>query len=165
MNRRTALGLAPVALLALASCGEDSSPTDSSSTSTTTATPSVAATVSPSPATAQASSDSSYDWSGSFSVTLAESAGVAANIRSLSVDLQQSAGGIVIVPPTGLDESYRFNVVSSGNRLAASGSSTVSFEFFYTLPNGGREALVTITFNLTDDNAATYQTTAQVSIV
>jgi hypothetical protein len=158
----------PLAILCSSGCGKDTTTetVTSASTTSTTSTTSAAVTgvADVDPAVARPSSDTAYQWSTSFTVTLTETAGVATTIRSLSADLQQAAGGIVIVPPTGLDESFRFQVRASGNRLDAKGTTTVAFDFSYSLPNGGREALVTVTFNLTDDNGATAQVVIQVKV-
>jgi hypothetical protein len=116
-------------------------------------------------ATATPSPDSNYTWSATFTVTLKETAGVAATVRSLAANLQQAAGGIVITPPTGQSEKFRFNVNAGSNALPASSELPIDFQFFYTLPNGGRQALVTVTFNLVDTNGAQIQVTATVKVV
>lgn len=162
MFRRMMAVIAPLALLSLSACGGDSNGSDVSGSTTSGAT--VSHTVSPDPAPATPSSDPNYQWHTSFTVTLTETAGVAATVRSLAADLQQAAGGIVITPPTGLDESFRFQVTASGNRLDAKGTIVVDFDFLYTLPNGGREALVTVSFNIVDDQGVQQTKTVQVKV-
>lgn len=168
MHRGLTTLLGSLALIVLVGCGSDTT-TQSSTGATsggsgTTTSSLVTATVSPSPAIAVVSSDASYSWSTSFTVTLAESKGVGVRVQSLKVDLQQAAGGIVIEPPTGFDESFRFNVSSPSNRVEANASLAVGFTFFYTLPNGGREALVTVTFTVVDDNGSAGTVRAELKV-
>src|SRR5262245_16116016 len=105
----------PVLVLLLGGCGGDESTdptgvaTPSPSASPVTVTVS-GVTAAGDVATASPSSDSRYTWSARFTVTLSETAGVAATVRSLAANLQQAAGGIVITPPAGQSESFRFTV-------------------------------------------------------
>jgi hypothetical protein len=159
-----------LAVLPFLGCGGDES-TNPSSTASPSPSPSpVTVTVSgvtASEDTAEAvrSSDSAYTWMATFTVTLTENTGVAATVRSLAANLQQSAGGIVITPPAGLAEQFRFNVRAGSNQLTPAGTLPIDFDFFYTLPNGGRQALITIAFNLVDANGNQIQVTAQVKVV
>lgn len=169
MQLRMTRAAVPVLVLLLNGCGgdESTSPTDatpSPSPSPVTVTVS-GVTASGDTATATPSSDPAYTWSATFTVTLTETAGVAATVRSLAANLQQAAGGIVITPPAGLSEKFRFNVNAGTNALPASGALPLDFEFFYTLPNGGRQALVTVTFNLVDANGAQITVSTQVKVV
>jgi len=166
---RTTRAVAPLLVLLLHGCGDDSttpssgaSPSPSPSPVTVTVS---GVTASGDTATASPSSDSGYTWSARFTVTLAETAGTAATVRSLAANLQQAAGGIVITPPTGQSEKFRFEVNAGTNALGANGSLPLDFQFFYTLPNGGRQALVTVTFNLNDANGAAIQVSATVKVV
>ena len=160
------VGLALTLVGALSGCGGSDttsatpSPTPSPVTATVSSVSADGVTVNATP-----SSDATYQWSATFAVTLTESAGVATTVRSLTASLQQSAGGIVITPPSPLAESYRFNVRAGTNQIAASGTLPIEFDFFYTLPNGGRQALVTVTFTLVDANGAQSQVVATVNIV
>jgi hypothetical protein len=150
-------------LAGLPGCGKDS-PTSSSSSGSSTST--VNQTVAPDPATSQAYDQRGYVWTTSFNVTLSQSGGSGAvTIRSISADLQQAAGGIVVEPPANTDEAFRFQVKATGNTLPADGSVAIDFDFAYTLPNGGREALVTINFILVDAAGASSTKTVQVRVV
>jgi hypothetical protein len=160
----------PVLVLLLGGCGGDDSTTPTSGASPSPSASPVTVAVSGveasgDTATATPSSDSNYTWSARFTVTLTETAGVAATVRSLAANLQQAAGGIVITPPAGQSEKFRFNVNAGSNALPANGALPLEFEFFYTLPNGGRQALVTVTFNLVDANGAAIQVSTQVKVV
>lgn len=164
MRGRTTRAVAVLLALSLSACGGSSTTSPS-----TTATPSPSnpptITNTPSAAPVTVSPDPNYQWSTSFTVTMTESAGVAVTIRSISATVQQAAGGIVVTPPTGLSEVYRYEVKSPGNRLPANGTLTIGFTFLYTLPQPGNEALVTITLSCYDDSGNPYPQTVQVKVV
>ena len=165
MLGRTTRVAAALASMALGACG--GSATSPTGTPTPTPSPSASPTIAntPSAAPVVASTDPNYQWMSSFTVTMVESAGVAVTIRSVSATLQQAAGGIVVTPPTGLAEVYRYEVKSPTNRLEANGTLTIAFTFLYTLPQPGDEALVTITLNCYDDAGNAYPQTVQVKVV
>ena len=152
------------AALSLGACGGSGTTTPTPSPTPTT-TPVVTIVASPTEGASTASTDPGYQWATSFSLTLTESAGVTLNIRSISANLQQAAGGIVVTPPTGLAEAFRYEVKSPSNRLDANGKITIGFTFLYTLPQPGQEALVTVTLNLYDDLGNAYPQTVKVKVV
>jgi hypothetical protein len=96
-------------------------------------------------------------------VTLANTNSSPITIRSLTADLQQSSGGIVVTPATGTDEAFRYDVRAPGNRIDTNGTMTIPFTFYYSLPNGGRESMVSLAFSVTTDAGATGSVTATVS--
>jgi hypothetical protein len=104
-----------------------------------------------------------YHWKTDFSVALAETQGVGLAITSVAVKVQQAAGGIVIVPTNGT-EHYQFTSSASGNRLESHGSANVGFDVLYDLPNGGHEALVTVTFTFFDDNNVSFSKSIAVRV-
>lgn len=169
MHRRAILATLCLPLLTWSGCGGNDNPTSATASPSPTPSPvtvSVSSvTAEGSTATATPSSDGAYQWSTTFTVTLTQVSGVATTVRSLAAKLEQSAGGIVITPPAGLVEAYRFNVRAGTNQLAANGTLPIDFDFFYTLPNGGRQALITLTFNLVDANGNATQVTATVNVV
>ncbi len=152
--------------LAAFACNDKSTsgPTDTSSPGTTTPATPPTATATPDPATAVGSSDRGYTWQATFAVTLTETAGLVTTVKSLSANLQQAAGGIIITPPSGITETYRYQVRAGTNQIGANATLPVEFDFFYTLPNGGRQALITLTFNMTDSNGAGTTVTLQVKV-
>jgi len=164
MLRRTTRVAATLAALSLGACG-GSNTTTSPTASPSPTTPPVVTIVTNPPAPITASTDPAFQWATSFSLTLTESAGVAVNIRSVSANLQQASGGIVVTPPAGLAEAFRYEVKSSSSRLAANGTITIGFTFLYTLPQPGQEALVTVTLNLYDDSGNAYPQTVRVNVV
>lgn len=165
-----------VPLGAAAWLGGCSSPTSSSPTFDITLT------ANPDPATATASSGVQYKvtnpdntvsyfdykFSAYFTVTIQENAGLALDITQLNATVQQATGGIVI-PPSGGDQVYfKFTSTATVNHINAKGSAPVAFQVWYTLPSGGREALVTTSFNFTytdsSNNVSTYSKTLDVKI-
>jgi hypothetical protein len=163
-------------LAALAGLGGCSSPTSSSPDFDVTLT------ANPDPATASASSGvqykvtnpddtySYYDykWRAHFTVTIQENAGMALDITQLNAQVQQATGGIVI-PPSGGDQVYfKFSSSAAVNHINAKGAADVGYDVWYTLPNGGGEALVTVSFNFlytdSNDNQYTYSKTLDVKI-
>jgi hypothetical protein len=95
-----------------------------------------------------------YPWAASFTVSFRETGGVGVTISAVQVRVQQASGGVVIVPPSGESEKYELTgaTQSGGNHLAANGSSSMELRVVYDLPNGGREALVTVTFLFVEDD-------------
>jgi hypothetical protein len=178
MPRSVRAGVLASTVVWLVSC---SSPTDPSAT-----TAKVDLVANPSPTSALPSSGvtytivgdathpdqtKEYPWRTHFSVNMAETAGVGLDITSISVKVQQAAGGIITPPTNGQIEHYQFTSQSSGNRLEGHGTTVVGFDVWYALPNQGREAVVTVivTFldkkdvsNLTDDISFTNQVTVTV---
>jgi hypothetical protein len=146
-------GVALIAALGLASCTES---TDTTTDDTSTTSAFVTMTVTPDPATAVASEDDEFEWQGAFTVTFVESGGVGVTINTLSVTVQQSSGGIVL-PVSDPDNPVKFDYEADNetNYIAANGTFTMGVKVFYTLPNGRKEALVTVQTSLADDNGYT----------
>ncbi len=172
--RRAVLTLLP--LLAVAGLGACSSPTSSSPTFDVTLTPN------PNPANASGptgvqykvtNSDDTvsyyeYDWRTHFTVTIQENAGMALDITQLNATAQQATGGIIIPPSGGEQIYYKFTSSAAVNHINAKGSADVGFDVWYDLPNGSREALVTVSFafKYTDskDDEYTYSKTLDVKV-
>jgi hypothetical protein len=170
MKRVIAIAGVLLSTVWLAACG----------TSTTT---SAAATFSVVPATATAVASTSgktftilgdsthvdrviaYPWQTSFTVTITETAGVGRKITGVSIKVQQASGGVIMVP-TGTDlEHYDYLSQVSNNYIAAKGTGTVTFNpVWYWLPNGGREAVVTMTFSFLDDNDSSFSESTTVNV-
>jgi hypothetical protein len=105
-----------------------------------------------------------YDYRTSFTVTIKENAGTALDITAIDLKVQQATGGIVITPSGGDQIYYKFNSSAVTNRINANGSAEIGFDAWYDLPNGGKEALVTIGFSFQDDDDNTYSKTFQVKV-
>jgi len=105
-----------------------------------------------------------YDYRTSFTVTIQETSGMALNITALNLTIQQATGGIVITPSGGDQVYYKFTSSAPTNHINANGSAAVGFDVWYDLPNGGKEALVTVGFSFEDDDDNTYSDTLQVKV-
>ena len=105
-----------------------------------------------------------YDYRTSFTVTIKENAGTALDITAIDLKVQQATGGIVITPSGGDQIYFKFNSSAVTNRINAKGSADVGFDVWYDLPNGGREALITVGFSFQDDDDRTYSDTLQVKV-
>ena len=105
-----------------------------------------------------------YDYRTSFTVTIKENAGTALDITAIDLKVQQATGGIVITPSGGDQIYFKFNSSAVTNRINANGSADVGFDVWYDLPNGGREALITVGFSFQDDDDRTYSDTLQVKV-
>ncbi len=150
----------------VSACGT-TSPTETTSTDATTDTEgdaTVTITISPSPSTATASTDRDFTWSGSFVATVSNTNSTPITIDSIAADLQQSSGGIVIAPIPDTDESFRFEVRAPFNRIDLNATMDIPFDFYYTLPNRGRESMVSLSMGVTTDEGATGTVTASVKI-
>jgi len=172
--RRAALILLP--LLAVALLGACSSPTDSDPEFD------VSFTANPDPAVATGptgvqykvtNADDTvsyyeYDWRANFTVNIKDNAGMALEITSINLTVQQAAGGIVIGPSGGDSVYYRFNSSAATNHINKNGSADVGFDVWYDLPNQGREALITVSFTFEytdeDDETYTYSDTCEVKV-
>ncbi len=162
LSRKLSLWALPALVLWMPGCGTTATaPTDTTTTTTQTAT--VTATPDPATVVVTAASGGAYAWTGSFTVTIANTNASPITIKAITADLQQSSGGIVITPITGTDEAFRFDVRAPGNRVDVNSNMAIPFTFFYTLPTGGREALVSLAFTVVTDSGASGSVTATVN--
>jgi len=164
---RTALLAAAASVL----CACDS-PTSSSSTVDVDYTPSpdpAVATVSHGVSYTVTNADDStttveYPWVTSFTVEMKEQAGLALDITSVNLAVQQASGGIVITPSGGDTVHYKFTTSASGNHLAAKGSASMGFTVWYDNPNDQKEALVTVSLGFQDGDDYTYSDAFSVKV-
>jgi hypothetical protein len=109
-----------------------------------------------------------YDYRVHFDVNIKENAGLALEITSINLTVQQAAGGIVIAPSGGDQVYFKFSSSAVANHINANGSADVGFDVWYDLPNQGKEALVTVAFTFDhedkDDNTYTYSDTVKVKV-
>ena len=87
-------------------------------------------------------------------------------ISATTISVKQASGWI-ITPPTGTDtEKSEFVIVNtSSNQIGAVGSSTTTtFEVWYDLPNLRKEAVVVVTFTLTDNDGTAFQKERQITV-
>jgi len=109
-----------------------------------------------------------YDYRTSFSANIKENAGMALDITSVNLTLQQATGGIVVTPSGGDSVYYKFNSSAVTNHINKNGSADIGFDVWYDLPNQGREALITVSFTFEytdeDDDTYTYSDTCEVKV-
>jgi hypothetical protein len=153
-------------LLAAAWLGGCSSPTSSSPTFDVTIT------ASPDPVTATASAGvqykvtnadstvSYYDYAYRvhFDTNIKDNAGMALDLTSINLTVQQATGGIVVTPSGGDSIYYKFNSSAVTNHINKNGSADVGFDVWYSLPSQGKEALITVAFDFsyTDSSSNTF---------
>jgi hypothetical protein len=108
-----------------------------------------------------------YDNRVHFELSIKENAGLALDITSINLTVQQAAGGIVVTPSGGDQVYFRFSSAAATNHINANGSADVGFDVWYDLPSQGKEALVTVGFtfeHVKDSNTYTYSDTAKVKV-
>jgi hypothetical protein len=105
-----------------------------------------------------------YAWVTSFTVEIKEEAGLALDITSVNLGVQQAAGGIVITPSGGDTVHYKFTSTASGNHLPAKGTSSMGFTVWYSNPNDQKEALVTVSLGYQDSDDNTYTNSFSVKV-
>ena len=87
-------------------------------------------------------------------------------ITSISAKVEQASGGIV-TPPTGGDSEHYDSVMSQASATKFSGINTsVAFteDVWYSLPSGGKEALITVTVTMKDDGGSAFTKTVKVKV-
>jgi len=167
-----------VVALPLAACSDEASPTAPTTPTGTTTTTGVNFAVTleaaPDPTVATPSTGVTYvqdgqvlayQWTTTFAVVVRlDAEQTASNVTALSLALQQSTGGIRITPVTGEDEQYRFATRPSGSRLEPGGEVVIEFDLFYTLPNQGKEAVITVSMDFLNDSGMTLNKNIQLQI-
>lgn len=152
--RKSLVALALV--LGLAGCEDDGgeeSPTTPEAPATEAAMALVQATVSPVFVPATSTGDPSFPWQISWVTTVRETAGVAARVNWISVVLVDAK-----VVYQGAD-------LGGSTQVAARGSASFGQTLFYSLPDGGRLAVVSIVVDLTDSRGNHVQAAAQLRII
>jgi hypothetical protein len=98
--------------------------------------------------------DKKYDLT--FPITLAQA----------SVKVNQASGGILTPPSGGDTERSEFVITqASGNKFAgASTSLTMNFDVWYTMPSQQKEALITVAFNMSDDDGKVFSKTTTINV-
>lgn len=72
-------------------------------------------------------------------------------ILSLANVVQQAIEGVVVTPTFPAVEQFIFEQTPRGNRIEPGGEQIIDFEVWYLLPNGGREALITVNMTFASD--------------
>jgi hypothetical protein len=116
--------------------------------------------ISPNPITAEPSANADYTWTATFILTLTESAGTGATIDTVTAILSEGTDG------SGGSENVLtdWRVDSTTNRIEGNSSRSITFTVDYTLPGGGREALVDVEVDVTDDNGVELSGSTQATV-
>ena len=72
-------------------------------------------------------------------------------ITSVTHTVRQAVGGIVVVPTFPDSEEFLVEQRPRDNRIESGGEGVIEFDVWYLLPNGGREAAVTVNVTFTSD--------------
>ena len=150
----------------------------------------VIATISPDPPTASSATGKTYrvvrgnnqpddvldyDWVTSFTITLTINSNATnkkvdlkfpVSITSASGKVAQASGGIVTPPSGGDVEHYESIIVqSTSNQFSAvNGTVTMTFQVWYDLPSLRREALITESISMKDNNGTTFTKSVDVRV-
>jgi hypothetical protein len=87
-------------------------------------------------------------------------------LSQASLKVNQASGGI-ITPPTGGEAEHSEYVISqaTGNKFsAASTSLSMHFDVWYSLPSQQKEALITVSFSMQDNNGKVFTKTATINV-
>jgi hypothetical protein len=86
-------------------------------------------------------------------------------VTNSTATVQPASGGIVVPPPTGTVVYSEIVPFASGNTFNAVGDTvTITYDVFYHLPAGGKEALISFSFTLVDDDDNSFGESVQVRV-
>ena len=87
------------------------------------------------------------------------------DVTASNATVSPASGGIVVPPPTGTQVYSEIVPFASGNRFNAVGDTvTITYDVYYHLPSGGKEALINLSFTLVDDDDNSFGETLQVKV-
>ena len=154
-SRRSRTPWAVVALVPLLAVACTSTPT-----SPTTAL--ITITAAPNPVVAVASPVAGFTWRATFTATVTESAGTAVTVNNIGADVKEASNGIPVTTGGTVVKIVNTDATNQGKQtsqsIPAKGTFTIIFVIDYTLPNGGREAVVDIAVSGLDTNSVTVTT-------
>ncbi len=158
--RKSVLALALVALLP--GCSDEETNPASGTTPSPSPTPEptsavVTVTVNPVLVPAVATADPTLPWAISWQTTVRETAGIAATVTTIDVYLVDA-----VLTYTGADLAASSTTGSTA--LAARGTLTFNESFFYSLPDGGSLAVVSVVVWLRDARGNIISQVAQLRI-
>jgi hypothetical protein len=86
-------------------------------------------------------------------------------VTATTATVQPASGGIVVPPPTGTQVYSEIVPFASSNQFnAVNDTLNITFDVYYDLPGGGKEALITFNFTFRDDDNNSFGDTAQVRV-
>lgn len=152
--RKTLIALALIA--GLAGCGDDTTGTGTANPTASDAPPAtialVTASANPVFVTAVATGDADFPWAISWVTNVRETAGVSAQVNRINVFLLD------------VTAVYEGGNLGGSSQIAANGNSSFNQSLFYSLPDGGRLAVVSIIVDLTDSKGNKIQAATQLRI-
>ena len=86
------------------------------------------------------------------------------DITAINLSVEQATAGIVVIPPADELAQSRFESQAISNRLEPGDETSIAFRVWYTVPHGGRGAVVTVTIALMDDNGFPITTEHEVMV-
>ncbi len=149
-----AVGFVLVAMCLTSSCDD--------STTDPTVNAEFTVTVEPDPVTAMDSTNVEFQWLASFTATFTETAGIGAEIQSVTADVTETTGGVEV--DSDEDVLFQVQVDTESSRIEGKSSKSLPISVFYTLPGGGTEAKINLEISITDDNGAEVGGTLQVRV-
>lgn len=87
-------------------------------------------------------------------------------LTSTAVQVQPASNGIIVTSTGTETEHYesRMSGASASKITAVNGGINMNFTVWYTLPTGGKEALITTTLNFKDDTGVTFTKTETTNV-
>jgi hypothetical protein len=86
-------------------------------------------------------------------------------VTGTTATVQPASGGIVVPPPTGTTVYSEIVPFASSNQFnAVNETLNITFDVYYDLPGGGKEALITFNFTFKDADDNSFGDTAQVRV-
>jgi hypothetical protein len=105
------------------------------------------------------------DWKASFAVVMnIDLDHEPVEITSLTNGVRQAVGGVVVVSTPPDVERFLFEQRVRGNRLEPGGEQVIEFDVWYSLPNGEREAVVTVNISFTPDVGTLFVTSIEIPV-
>ena len=166
MFGRTQRALALVAVLSMTGCeeGAPTAPTSYQRVELSVAPDPLVAVPSTGVPVTVGGSTFELPWQTSFALLMSvpENA-TPVDIAIVALNVQQATGGIIVAPAAPDDERFRFTPRPQANRIESGGEAVMEFDLWYLLPNGGREALVTLSVSF-DTPAGLTTSTLEVQV-
>jgi hypothetical protein len=88
------------------------------------------------------------------------------DLTTTSVQVNQASNGIVVTATGSDTEHYESMMLSASAKTIAKvdGVINMNWAVWYSLPSGGKEALITLTLNFKDDDGVTFAKTVKVNV-
>ena len=97
-----------------------------------------------------------YEYKATVTITLKNSSKVGAKISSMTLKVDPASNGIVVSSTNGESAHYEYSSTATSNRVEGSGSTTITYDVWYTVPTHSREAMITISYSFLNDDDASF---------